>query len=119
MHVIGAAMNVHTALGPGLFERLYATCLEEELRYRGYAIASEIVLPVTWRGRVLPASYRLDMLVDDQLIVEVKAVNRLHPVHDEQLRTYLRLTGKPLGLLLNFNVASLRENGFRRVSPKR
>lgn len=116
-HVIGVAMDVHSELGPGLFERLYAVCLEEELRHRGFSVASEVVFPVQWRGRTLPASYRVDLLVEDRLVVEVKSVAKLHPVHEEQVRTYLRLTGCPLGVLLNFNVAHMRD-GFRRVVPQ-
>lgn len=114
--VIGAAMYVHDELGPGLFERLYAHCLADELRTRGLAVERELELPVLWRGKPLPAAYRLDMLVEHRLVVEVKTVAKLTELHDAQVRTYLRLTGCRLGLLLNFHTPRMRL-GFRRVSP--
>ena len=113
--VIGAAIAVHKALGPGLLESAYRLCLEIELRERSIPFESEIALPVTYRGHQLGCAYRLDLLVGGVLIVELKAVEKLLPVHEAQLLTYLRLSGKKVGLLFNFNSPYLRDAITRRV----
>ena len=114
--VLDVAMRVHTEIGPGLFERIYAVSLVDELVAAGHAVQSEVAITYRRNGRVMPAAYRLDLLVDDQLIVEVKAIDKLTALHERQVQTYLRITGRPMGLLLNFNVLHLRD-GFRRVLP--
>lgn len=106
--IIDSAMRVHSALGPGLLESTYKVCLAYELGEKGLAIASEIPLPVVYRHIKLNAGYRIDLLVADSVIVEVKAVERILPVHHAQLLAYLKLSGKRLGLLLNFNVPRLK-----------
>ena len=111
---LDAAFRVHTELGPGLLESVYETCLAWELDAAGIACARQLALPVRYRERTLDAGLRLDLVVAERLIVEVKAVERLAPVHHAQLLTYLKLTGLRLGLLINFNVSHLRE-GIKRI----
>jgi GxxExxY protein len=113
--VIGAAIEVHRALGPGLLESAYAQCLCYELSLRGLPFQTERDLPVIYKGLKLDCGYRVDMVVCDSVIVEVKAVERLMPVHGAQLLTYLRLGGWKVGLLINFNVPVLRDGIMRRV----
>jgi GxxExxY protein len=112
--IIGAAIEVHRALGPGLLESVYEECLEHEFRLRKVPFERQRRVPVTYKGHPVGADLRMDFLVEDQVIVELKAIEKLLPVHGAQLLTYLRLTGKPLGLLINFNVSLLRE-GVRRI----
>jgi GxxExxY protein len=112
--VISAAMRVHTELGPGLLESAYEGCLAFELTYRKVSIQRQMVFPVHYRGQLIDVGYRLDLLVADQLIVEVKAVDKLLPIHSAQLLSYLRLSDKRVGLLLNFNVSQMRD-GIRRM----
>jgi len=112
--IIGAAIEVHRQLGPGLLESTYRVCLVEELRLRGIAHRQELALPIKYRGLLLEAGYRLDLLVDDLVILELKSVRRLEPIHQAQLLTYLRISGRWLGFLLNFNTARLR-NGLQRM----
>jgi GxxExxY protein len=112
--IIGAAIQVHNQLGPGLLESVYRACLVDELRQRGIAHRRELVLPITYRGLVLEAGYRLDLLVEDLVILELKSVQRLEPIHRAQLLTYLRISGRWLGLLLNFNTDRLR-SGLQRM----
>jgi GxxExxY protein len=113
--IINAAIAVHEGLGPGLLESVYCKCLKLELEDKGVSVQSEVDLPVIYRGRsVDEVGFRLDLLVSDQIIVELKSVNQVEPVHKKQLLTYLRLTGKEIGLLINFNVALLKE-GIHRV----
>jgi GxxExxY protein len=95
--VIGAALKVHSHLGPGLLENIYETCLVHELRTRGLKIESQRVLPVIYEGPVLDSAFRLDILVENQLVLEIKAVAQLLPIHKAQLITYLRLGNYPLG----------------------
>ena len=113
--VIGAAIEVHRALGPGLLESAYCQCLCYELRLRNLPFRLESPLPVTYKGLRLDCGYRLDLLVADEVVVEVKAIERLAPVHEAQLLTYLRLGGWKVGLLINFNVPLLRDGIVRRV----
>jgi GxxExxY protein len=112
--IIGAAIEVHRQLGPGLLESAYRACLVEELRLRGIAHNQELALPIHYRELYLEAGYRLDLLVDDLVILELKSVRRLEPIHQAQLLTYLRISGRWLGLLLNFNTDRLR-NGIQRM----
>jgi GxxExxY protein len=108
-------MAVHSALGPGLLESAYEACLCREFSHRGIAFERQVVLPVAYRGLKLDCGYRLDLAVSDRAIVEVKAVDSLAPIHRAQLLTYLRLSGKRLGLLINFNVCHLRDGVMRVV----
>src|SRR5262245_49516593 len=112
--VIASAIEVHRELGPGLLESAYRSCLVHELRSRGERIEAEVPLAVTYRGMRLECGYRLDLVVERTLIVELKTVQALEPLHIAQLLTYLRLTGRPIGLLINFNVPVLKQ-GIRRV----
>ncbi|HEX6882182.1 MAG TPA: GxxExxY protein [Planctomycetota bacterium] len=112
--VIAAAIEVHRELGPGLLESVYRYCLLHELRERGLRTESEVPLAITYRGTPTPFRYRLDLFVEQALIVELKAVHALEPLHTAQLLTYLRLAHRPLGLLINFNVPIL-SRGIRRV----
>lgn len=112
--VVDAAMKVHTALGPGLLESAYEACLRHELEKRGLSTEQQVDLPVEYDGIRIALGYRLDLLVENQIIVELKAVERLTRVHEAQLLSYLKLSGKQVGLLINFNVARLRD-GIKRM----
>jgi GxxExxY protein len=112
--VIGAAIEVHRALGPGLLESAYEECLCRELSLRKIPFERQRSLPVKYKGVSLDCGYRLDLLVADRVVVEVKAVEKLLPIHEAQLLTYLRLGGWKVGLLLNFNVPVLKQ-GIRRL----
>ena len=106
--IIGAAIEVHRALGPGLLESAYLTCLVYELRERGYKVLQEVPLPLIYKEVKLDCGYRLDLLVNDSVIVEVKSVERLAPIHDAQVLSYLKLAKCKIGLLINFNVKLLK-----------
>ena len=106
---IGAAIEVHRALGPGLLESAYEACLAYEVADRGLSVERQKSLPVTYRGVELDAGYRLDLLVEGDVIVEIKAIDQLAPIHDAQLLSYLKLSGCSVGLLINFNVKVLKE----------
>jgi GxxExxY protein len=112
--IVDAALKVHRALGPGLLESVYELCLAHELRRRGVQVESQVKLPISYEGLKIDAGLRLDLIVAQQVIVEVKAVEKLHPVYDAQLLSYLRLTGLKLGLLINFNVPLIRD-GIKRI----
>ena len=112
--IIGAAVDVHRTLGPGLLEQAYAGCLAWELAERGLSVEREIALPVVYKTVRLDMGYRIDLLVNRSAIVEIKAVERLHPLHHAQLLTYLKLTGLTRGLLLNF-CAPMMKDGIHRV----
>lgn len=112
--VIGAAMKVHSALGPGLLESAYEACLVHELRKRGLRVENQVELPVVYDGVTIDLGYRLDLLVEDTVIVELKCVEAFTPVHEAQLLSYLKLSGKNVGLLINFHVKHLR-NGIKRM----
>ena len=111
---VDAAIQVHRALGPGLLESAYAACLVSELVQRGFLVERQKDLPVAHRDTQIDCGYRLDLLVEGQVIVEVKAVDKLAPIHDAQVITYLRLSGAKVGLLMNFNVPLLKD-GLRRL----
>ena len=106
--VIGAAMAVHTALGPGLLESIYRDALVIELTARGISVQAEVSVPVFYRGQRIRGDLKIDLLVDGRLVIEIKAVDRLNPVFQAQVLSYLKLTGHPAGLLLNFNATTLR-----------
>jgi GxxExxY protein len=112
--IIGAAMQVHSALGPGLLESAYEACLAYELVERGFKIEQQKPLPVVYKGVKVECGYRLDLIVNDCVIVEIKAVQAIEPVHRAQLISYLKLAEKPIGLLINFHVPSLR-SGIQRI----
>jgi len=112
--IIGAAINVHRALGPGLLESAYETCLAYELDQLGLKVERQKPLPVRYRGITLDCGYRLDLVVENSVIVEVKATEGLPPVHQAQVLSYLRLTGLKVGLLITFNVPVLKR-GLKRI----
>jgi len=112
--IIGAAIEVHRALGPGLLESAYEECLCREPNLRGLAFQRQVPLPVEYKGVNLDCGYRLDLIIQDDVIVELKCVERVLPVHEAQLLTYLKLTGKHVGLIVNFNVATLIRGGIVR-----
>jgi GxxExxY protein len=112
--ILDSAYQVHSILGPGLLESVYETCLVHELNIRNIRTKSQILLPVVYKGITVDSGYRLDILVKDSIIVEIKSTEGINPVHCAQLLTYLKLTSKRLGLLINFNVVHLRE-GIKRV----
>ena len=112
--IIGAAIEVHRHLGPGLLESAYEECLCEELRSKGIRFQRQRPLPLEYKGKKLDCGYRLDLVVENKIIVEIKAVDGLAPIHEAQLLTYLRLSGKRVGLLVNFNVPLLKD-GIKRM----
>ncbi len=112
--VVDAAFTVHKKLGPGLLEGVYQTCLIHELKKRGLKIESEVAVPVRYDEIQIEAGLRLDILVESQIVIELKAVEALLPVHKSQTLTYLRLTGHRLGLLINFNVPLIKD-GIKRI----
>ena len=114
--ILGAAFHVHTVMGAGLLESVYATALVYELRKRGMQVATEVAIPVLYEGVDLRLSFRADLIVDGRVILELKSVQALSPIHSKQLLNYLKLTGLPVGLLLNFNTISLRDQIVRLVN---
>ena len=112
--IVDSAYAVHRALGPGLLESVYEVCLAYELKKRGLHVQTQLVLPITYSGVQLDAGLRLDLLVDEKVIVELKAVEKFLPIHRAQVLTYLKLTKYRLGLLINFNVPLIKE-GIKRV----
>ena len=112
--IISASYYVHKALGPGLLESIYQTCLVEELGYRGLLAEKEVLVPLYYRNKQVQKEFRLDILVEKEIVLEIKAIESIAPVHLAQLLSYLRLSGKWLGFLLNFNVAVMKD-GIRRI----
>ncbi len=112
--IVDAAFRVHSTLGPGLLEGVYETCLVHELTKRGLHVARQVAVPIVYDTLRLDAGLRLDLVVDDCVVVELKAVEALLPVHQAQLLSYLRVTGHRLGLLINFNVPLIRD-GIKRM----
>ena len=112
--IIASAIEVHRALGPGLLESAYEACLVYELTQRGIHFQRQAPLPVVYKDVLIDCGYRLDLLVEQQIIVELKAIDRLAPIHDAQLLSYLKLSGRQVGLLINFNVRLLKQ-GIRRL----
>lgn len=115
--IIRAAMKVHSSLGPGLLESAYEACLAYELRKQGLKAATQVELPVTYGDVKLDVGYRMDVLVEDQIVVELKAIERILPVHKAQLLSYVRLSKKHVGLLINFHVEHLRDGVSRVIQP--
>jgi GxxExxY protein len=111
--VVDAAMKVHSALGPGLLESAYAACLRHELIKRGLRVLSEVPVPVVYDGIKLEAGYKLDLLVEDTVVVELKAIEALAPIHQAQIISYLKLAKKPIGLLINCHSLHLKD-GIKR-----
>ncbi len=112
--VVDAAMRVHSALGPGLLEGAYEACLAHELRARGFRVLSQLPLPVVYSGVQIEVGYRIDLLVHDAVVVELKAVAKLLSIHEAQLLSYLKLGGHQVGLLINFHVLHLKD-GIKRM----
>ena len=110
----GAAMEVHKELGPGLLESAYEECMCHELSIRGLAFQRQVVLPVVYKGIKLDCGYRLDLVVEDKVVLELKSVQQITPLHEAQLLTYLRLSGKKVGLLMNFNTVLIKD-GIKRM----
>ena len=115
--IVDAAMKVHSALGPGLLESAYLACLAHELRSRGLAVRLQVPLPILYEGVRIHVGYRVDMLVENVVIVELKVARNLHPIHEAQLLSYLKLAERKLGLLINFHVVHLRD-GIKRMVNK-
>ncbi len=113
--IIGAAIEVHRELGPGLLESAYEAALAHELFLREIPFERQKEMPVRYKGFLIEVGYRLDLLVADQVIVELKAVSEMHPIYEAQLITYLRLSGRRVGLLINFNVPRLKDGLIRRI----
>jgi GxxExxY protein len=113
--IIGGAMKVHSALGPGLLESAYRACLIQELSTQGLNLQCEVPLSISYNGTQVDVGYRVDLLVEELIIVELKAVERIIPVHEAQLLSYLKLSKRPVGLLINFNVLHLRDGICRKV----
>jgi GxxExxY protein len=112
--VVDAAIRVHSALGPGLLESAYEACLAHELRTRGLDVVAQVPFPVVYRGTRIDVGYRIDLLVDKTIVVELKALANLLPLHEAQLLSYLKLSHLPVGLLINFHVPHLKD-GIRRM----
>ena len=112
--VIGAAIEVHQGLGPGLLESSYEASLQHELSLRGIRSVRQLLLPITYKGLVIPDAYRIDLLVEDCLVVELKTVETLQQIHSSQVLTYLRMSNNHLGLLINFRTVLLKE-GIKRL----
>lgn len=115
-HIVNAAFEVHKELGPGLLESVYEVCLVEELRNRGLFVESQVKIPVIFKGKTLEKEFIVDLLVENCVIIELKAVENLLPVHEVQLVTYLKLADKKLGFLINFNVSHIKIGIHRKVN---
>ena len=117
--IIGAAIEVHRTIGPGLLESVYEECVVIELELRGMRVERQQPVPLVYKGRRIGGDLKIDLIVNDRVVVELKSVERLLPIHDAQTITYLRLTGKPIGLLINFNVPLLKDgiHRFLNLSP--
>jgi len=113
-HILDASFKIHRQLGPGLFESVYEHILEHELIKKGIEVKAQVSIPVIWEGVKMDKGFRADLIVDSKVIVEIKSIDAINPVHQKQLLTYLRLTNIKLGLLLNFNEA-LMKDGIQRI----
>lgn len=113
--IIGAAIDVHKELGPGLLESVYKQCFAHELNLRGLTFQMEVDLPIRYKGILLSCGYKMDFVIEQSVIVENKSVERMHPVFESQLLTHLRLSGLRVGLLINYNVPVLKDGIIRRV----
>jgi GxxExxY protein len=112
--IVDSAIQVHSAIGPGLLESAYQTCLAYELRDRGLLVRTQVLLPIVYKAMTMNVAYRIDLLVEERIVVELKTVSKLLPIHEAQLLTYLKLSRRRLGLLLNFHVPLMRE-GIKRM----
>ena len=112
--VVDAAYKVHKTFGPGLLETAYEMCLVLEMRKRGLKVERQVAIPLVYEGETVEAAFRIDLLIEDQLVVELKAVEKLLPLHEAQTMTYLKITNRRLGLLINFNVPLIKD-GIKRV----
>jgi GxxExxY protein len=117
-HIIQCAMEVHKSLGPGLMESVYDVCLYEDMRSKGLIVERQKVLPVTYKGCSVNKDFVIDHLVEDMVIIELKSVEAILPVHEAQLVTYLKLSEKKIGLLINFNVTMLKDGIRRKINGK-
>jgi GxxExxY protein len=115
--ILAGAIEVHRALGPGLLESIYTPCLQYELTARNLRFVAQRSIPIVYKGMSIEACYRVDLIVEDVVVVEVKSVAAILPIHEYQLQTYLRLTGCPVGELINFNVPRLMDGVKRRLNP--
>ena len=114
--IVDSAMEVHREFGPGLLERVYEAALAKELSLRGVSVRRQVAAPVFYKGETLDEEvFKIDLMVDDSIVVELKTVSAIMPIHEAQLHTYMRLSGKSLGLLINFNVTLLKNGIKRRV----
>lgn len=113
--IVDAAVKVHKRLGPGLLENVYEACLAYELTQKGLEVRRQVVVPITYDKLAFDEAYRLDLLVEDRIIIEVKTVGRILPIHKAQLLTYMKLSGRKLGILLSFNKALMREGISRLI----
>lgn len=113
--IIGAAIEVHKILGPGLLESAYESCLASEFHEKRIKFQKQVSLPIHYKGKILNSEYRIDFLVDDLIIIELKSVEKILPVHEAQLMTYLNLSNRKLGLIINFNVPVLKDGINRKV----
>lgn len=111
--LLDAAIEVHREMGPGLLESVYEACLIEELKLRNIATTSQVELPIVYKGKKLSKEFRLDLLIENEIIIELKTVDKILPVHEAQIISYLKLADKRLGFLINFNVSLLKQ-GFKR-----
>jgi len=111
---IGAAIEVHRTLGPGLLESAYENCLSWELRQRGIAVENQVPVPIRYKGVTLDEGYRIDLLVEGKLLLELKSIDKVQPIHTAQVLTYLKMTGLKMALILNFNVLLMR-SGIKRI----
>ena len=116
--IIAGAIKVHRALGPGLLESAYTACPSHELRRSGLGVTEQQPIPLQYGDVRLDCGYRLDVVVNDRVILEIKSVKQLAPIHEAQMQTYLKLTGYPAGLLINFNVALVTQGIKRRLNPR-
>ena len=115
-HIVDAAIRVHTTLGPGLLESAYQACLYYELTRRQLRVLKEVGLPLTYDEARMDLGYRLDLLVEGVVVIEIKSVDSIHPIHTAQILSYLKLSDKPVGLLLNFNVVRMKDGIYRYVN---
>jgi GxxExxY protein len=113
--IIGAAIEVHRSIGPGLLESAYEECLCHELHLRGLSFQRQVALPVSYKGLKLDCGYKIDLIVESEIVVELKSIEKIIPVHEPQLLTYLKISGKRVGLLINFNSALLTQGIIRSV----
>lgn len=110
--IVGCAIEVHKQLGPGLLECIYEECFIEELKSNGFQVEAQERIPLIYKGKILKSELKLDLLIDDCIIVELKAVDEIHPIFKAQLLTYLKLSGMPKGLLINFNCENITSKGL-------